>query len=264
QSVALSRALHSAERCTQQSVALSRALQLARIATTCFWGGVMRIPLVNLLVRSPLPRLREQMLSVVECAEMVPELIDALTRGDHLTIVQLARDTSVLEVRCDELKNSLQANMPTRLLLPVDRRDLLKLVAQIDATANCAEDVGVLLTLRHMEVPEELTPTLKTFVDQVMDVVRTSQRLVDLIEPLIQSSFGGRPANEARAIIEELGRKEHKADKLQDQCAKILFSLEHELPPVGVFMWTKILNKIGDMANHSERVGDQFRLFLAR
>jgi uncharacterized protein Yka (UPF0111/DUF47 family) len=30
-----------------------------------------------------------------------------------------------------------------------------------------------------------------------------------------------------------------------------------------VFMWTKVLNKIGDMANHAENVGDQFRLFVA-
>ena len=34
--------------------------------------------------------------------------------------------------------------MPVRLFLPVDRRDFLRLVRQIDAVANCAEDVGVL------------------------------------------------------------------------------------------------------------------------
>jgi uncharacterized protein Yka (UPF0111/DUF47 family) len=28
-------------------------------------------------------------------------------------------------------------------------------------------------------------------------------------------------------------------------------------------MWTKLLNKIGDIANHAENVGDQFRLFVA-
>ncbi|MDH5491525.1 MAG: DUF47 family protein, partial [Myxococcales bacterium] len=60
-----------------------------------------------------------------------------------------------------------------------------------------------------------------------------------------------------------VGRKEHEADKLQDQCAKLLFRAEDEMPPTAIFMWTKVLNKIGDMANHAENVGDQFRLFIA-
>ena len=227
-------------------------------------GADMRIPLANLIVRSPLPRLREQFAAVVQCAEMVPELIEALTKDDQLSIVQLAKDTSMLEGQCDAIKNELRTRMPPRLFLPVDRRDVLKLVAQIDAVADCAEDVGVLLTLRRMELPEELAPTLRAFVNRVLDVIRASQRLVGLIDPLIGASFGGRPAQEAHAVIDDIGRLEHEADKLQDQCAKILFSLEDQLPPVGVFMWTKVLNKIGDMANHAENVGDQFRLFLAR
>ena len=42
-----------------------------------------------------------------------------------------------------------------------------------------------------------------------------------------------------------------------------LFKEEDAMPPAAVFMWTKVLNKIGDMANHAENVGDQFRLFVA-
>jgi uncharacterized protein len=224
----------------------------------------MRIPLAHLLVKSPLPRIAEQMEHVMNCADKVPELIQALKDGEFERIKVLAKETSMLEGRADDAKNSVRAKMPIRLFLPVDRRDVLRLVSQIDDIADCAEDVGVLLTLRQMEVPEELSTVLTLFVERVMEVVRTSGKLVALIEPLIEASFGGKTAEEAATIIQELARKEHEADKLQDQCAKILFGLEDRLPPMSIFMWTKIFNKIGDMANHAENVGDQFRLFIAR
>ena len=224
----------------------------------------MRIPLAHLLVKSPLPRIHEQMDYVLRCSEKVPELIATLRDDDQERITVLAKETSVLEGKADEAKNTVRANMPIRLFLPVDRRDVLRLVSQIDAIADCAEDVGVLLTIRKMTLPEGMAEALTDFVARVMVAVQTAARLVDLIEPLIESGFGGRPAEEASALIAELARKEHEADKRQDKCAKALFSLEASMEPVGVFMWTKILNKIGDMANHAENVGDQFRLFIAR
>ena len=130
--------------------------------------------------------------------------------------------------------------------------------------ADCAEDVGVLLTIRPLHVPEAMAPMLREFVEGVMHTVSAASELVAMVEPLVKSSFGGKPAAEALRRVDELGSREHHADKLQDQCAKALFRAEDEMHPVAVFMWTKVLNKIGDIANHAENVGDQFRLFVAR
>ncbi len=224
----------------------------------------MRIPLANLLVRSPLPRIEELMQSVIVCCEQVPVMIEALIENDQAAILRLAREVSTLEGHADEVKNKVRGHMPVRLFLPVDRRDALRLVSEIDAVADCAEDVGVLLTLRTLEVPEEMATVLHLFVERVMDTVRTAGELTGLMDSLVQASFAGSVARRAESLIQELGQKEHEADKLQDQCAKTLFKAEDRMAPMAVFMWTKVLNKIGDMANHAENVGDQFRLFLAR
>lgn len=224
----------------------------------------MRNPLAKLLVKSPLPRVSEQMAAVVQCADRVPRVIAHLCAGEQDAIVALAKEISMLEGRADEAKNLVRTEMPVRLFLPVDRRDVLRLVSQIDAIADCAEDVGVLLTLRTYDVPDEMAAVLQSFVQRVMEVVHSAARLVDQLEGLQGSGFGGKPADEARLRIEEIARQEHEADKLQDQCAKILFGMEDEMSAVSIFMWSKVLNKIGDMANHAENVGDQFRLFIAR
>ena len=200
---------------------------------------------------------------VQECVRLVPELIDRLLAEDRAGLERLAKEISVLEGNADAAKNALRTKMPVRLFLPVDRRDLLRLIREIDAVANNAEDLGVLLTLRRYEVPDELRPLLREFVDGVMVVVDSAAELIGTMDELLGSSFGGKAAQTAMAKADEIGRLEHEADKLQDQCAKALFRAEDTLSPVSIFMWTKVLNKIGSIANHAENIGDQFRLFVA-
>ena len=223
----------------------------------------MRIPLANLLVRSPLPQVGILMDEVDKCVASVPELIDCLIAGDTAGLERISREVSVLEGHADEAKNALRNKMPVRLFLPVDRRDVLRLIRQIDAVANCAEDVGVLLTLRTYEVPGELAPLLREFVDAVMTTVAEASELVHMMGELISAGFSGKAAEAAMAKADEIGRLEHEADKLQDRCAKALFRAEDSISPVSIFRWTKVLNKIGSIANHAENVGDQFRLFVA-
>lgn len=224
----------------------------------------MRIPLANLLARNPLSRLEELMDAVVVCTGTVPRVIEALIRGDQREVADLAREMSVLEGQVDQVKTRVRARMPTSLLLPVDRRDVLRLIGEIDAIADCAEDVGVLLSLRPLDVPDEMETVLRLFVERIMDCIDTAHELVRKMETLVELGFSRRVTQEVLTFSDSLGRKEHEADKLQDQCAKILFRCEEEMDPVAVFMWTKVLNKLGDMANHAENVGDQFRLFVAR
>lgn len=223
----------------------------------------MRIPLANMLVRNPLPRVGDLMDQVVATVDRIPDLIALLERGDQAGISALAKEISTLEGKADDAKNAARARMPVRLFLAVDRRDVLKLISEIDAIADCAEDVGVLLTLRPLEVPEDMKELLRLFVNRVLATVDEAAKLVALIDDLVESGFAGPPAERVRQQAAILNRAEHEADKLQDQCAKVLFTEEGKLSPVAIFMWTKVLNKIGDMANHAENVGDQFRLFVA-
>ena len=224
---------------------------------------LVRIPLANLLVRSPLPQFTQLLDAVQRTADCVPELLSLLVAQDYRGLERMAREVSNLEAMADASKNELRSRMPVRLMLPVDRRDVLRLISELDAIADCAEDVGVILTLRRFEVPPPLVEPLQDFIHDVMAVVRAASDLVRMTDELISASFSGKAAERAISQVKEIGRLEHLADKRQDQCAKVLFRSEDELSPVAIFMWTKLLNKIGDIANHAENVGDQFRLFVA-
>ena len=223
----------------------------------------MRIPLANLLARNPLPKVGDLMTEVIRTSDLVPKLIELLGEGDQAGVERVAKEISEMEGKADDAKNAARSKMPVRLLMPVDRRDVLKLISQIDGIADCAEDVGVLLTIRPLTLPKDMKPVLDLFVESVLGTIREAAKLIDLIDDLVESGFSGPPAEQVLEQAAILGRAEHEADKIQDQCARILFKAEDSLPPTAVFMWTKVLNKIGDIANHAENVGDQFRLFVA-
>ena len=223
----------------------------------------MRIPLANLLARNPLPKVGDLMTEVIRTSDLVQDLIELLSQGDQAGVERLAKEISVMEGKADDAKNAARSKMPVRLLMPVDRRDVLKLISEIDAIADCAEDVGVLLTIRPLTVSEEVKTFLNLFVERVLATVREAAKLIDLIDDLVESGFAGPPAERVLEQAAILNRAEHEADKIQDRCAKVLFMEEDSMAPAAVFMWTKVLNKIGDMANHAENMGDQFRLFVA-
>lgn len=226
--------------------------------------GLMRIPLARLFARNPLTGLGAVMERVLATAGEVPELVEHLIAGDQAKVIEQARKISQLEGLADEAKNEVRSKMPLRLLLPVDRRDVLRLLSQIDSIADSAEDVAVLLTLRKMEVPSSMTDLLRGFTRENVACVKTAGKLVEKLPVLLETAFGGRVAEEAFELIDQIAREEHEADKLQDQLAKALFRLEGQMSPIAIMMWMRIFEEIGDMSNHAENVGDQFRLFLAQ
>ena len=218
----------------------------------------------GLIAPSPFSAFAEMAGKVEECTNLVPPLFDAYFAGDDTAVQRLAEEISHLEHEADVTKTRVRDGMPHSLLLPVDRRDALDVLASLDAVADCAEDVAILFTLRKMEPHDALVDPLKLLVERVMATVNKSLTIVKELEGVSRGSFVGREARRIRGLIDELGRLEHEADKAQDMLAKALFSVEDEIKPASLLMWGKIFNKIGDMANHAERTGNRLRLFFAQ
>ncbi|MFB6262484.1 MAG: TIGR00153 family protein [Bradymonadaceae bacterium] len=217
----------------------------------------------GLFAESPFVPLQELAEKVQECAEHVPELFDALFDGDYTKVRATAEEISHLEHEADVAKDKIRDRLPKTIFLPVDRRDLLEIISLLDAVADYSEDVGQLLTLRELEAHEEMEAPVRKLLRRVVKVVDQSSEVVGELDVLVEVGFSGPEAERVRDMIDELNRLEHEADKVQDELARTLFSLEDELRPGSLFLWNKIINKVGDIANRSEKVGNRLRLFMA-
>ena len=218
--------------------------------------------IAGLFARSPFGPMQAHMEKVVACARMLPNLIAALKSGDQQAVRSQAKQISTAESAADEIKNQLRASLPSTVFLPVDRRDILEILAVQDAIADKTEDVGVLLTLRELSIPPEFGAHLDEFVDAVMKAVDLAEAVNKTLDTLMEASFGGPEAEEVVDLINQLGRAEHEADKVQDQLARILFSLDH-LQTAELLLWTKVLEMMGSIADRAETMGNRLRLLIA-
>ena len=115
----------------------------------------------------------------------------------------------------DEIKNDLRDHLPRSLFMAVDRRDLLEILSVQDAIADCAEDIADLVTMRPMDLPQELHPNFQAFLTKCVDVARSSCKLVDRLDDLSSSVFAGPGVEEMLSEISALQRTEYESDLVQ-------------------------------------------------
>jgi len=220
-------------------------------------------PFANLFGRSPFKALKQHMRAVVEGAEEVPGLFEALAAGDQDRVQSIKDSIFRHEEEADRLKNELRSHLPNSFFLPVDRRDLLEILNMQDSIADTAQDISGLLVERRMDIPEPLKEPVVTLAHRCIDVVTLSAKIIEQLDELVETGFKGKEASRVEEMLDELNLLEDETDELGLQLTRTLFEHEDELKPVSVMMWYQLIQWIGDLADYAEKVGDRLRLLIA-
>ncbi len=219
--------------------------------------------IASLFGKSPFVPIQKHMERTKSCVDFVKPMFEALMVKDFDKITDYGLKISELEHEADKLKNEIRDHLPKSLFLPVSRGDLARLVKQQDSIADTVEDIAFLLQMRKMEMPEELRSSFNVFLDSVIKTFDAVYEIVLNFDNLIEVSFDGPEANSMLAKIKKLGTLEWEADKVQFDLLKMMFDIEDKMEPVSIMLWSKIFNKIGDIANYSENTGDLMRMIIA-
>jgi len=217
----------------------------------------------KLISKNPFAFLKEHMQKTLNCVQKTKCIFDALFAKDKELVHTLAKEISQLEHDCDRIKQELRLQVAKSIFLPIERRDLLQVLSNMDSIADSAEDVGVLLTMRWMELPSELRPTFEQFLHRTIEVVDESAKVIFALDRLLEAGFSGPDAEEVLGRIDHIDRLEHLADKAQDQLGKRLFEHEAEFSPAAIIMWIKIIDKVAKISDSAERMASHIRLMLA-
>ncbi len=212
----------------------------------------------------PFRELQAHMRIVNDCASHVPALIDALIANDPEGLKNEAKVIFALEAQADSLKHTCRLHLPKRLFLPVDRRDLLEGLLYQDIIADRAEDIAGILLQREMPAPEEMKQGLADLTHKCVEVVDLAKDVVELFDELLEVGFRGKLVDKVEEKVNAINVAEDQADRLEREVSRVLFSLEDRLDPLSVIFWYRILEWIGDLADYAEKVGNNFRLIIAR
>lgn len=217
----------------------------------------------KLIAKNPFFSLKAHMQKTTQCVAKTKTLFEALFEGDKEKVTELTREISRIEHECDEIKREIRVHLSKSVFLPVERRDILHVLSNMDSVADGAEDLGVLLSLRWMELPSDLQVMFMEFLSRAILVVEASEGVINSLDRLLEAGFSGPDAQEVISQIDEVDRLEHVADKAQDMFGKELFVQEDSFKPAALFMWIKIANKVGDLANNAERMVNHIRLMMS-
>ena len=218
--------------------------------------------IANLFGHSPIRPMQEHMRAAVECARQILPLFEEMVAGDKAAVAARHQEIDRLEHEADRIKNEIRSNLPKRMFLAVERRDMLEILDYQDSIADVAQDIAELADMRGMVVPKELAAAFLDLVRRAVTACEQAERVINKLDELVETGFRGREVGLVDGMIEELSRMESDTDELEERVQRLLFGIEDELGISAIF-WYKLIDQVGGMADYAERVGNRLRLLTA-
>jgi len=218
----------------------------------------------NVFGPSPIRPIEQHMRKVTQCAKKLHPFLTAVLSGDWENANILQQKIATLETEADRIKRDLRLHLPAGLFLPVSRTDLLELLSAQDRIANKAEDIAGLIVSRQMIIPQALAEHLMLFLEQCIDAAKQACKAINELDELLESGFRGSEVKIVEEMIMKLDEVEHDCDDKLADIRHRIFELEKELPPIEVIFLYKLVQWIGDLADHAQTVGGRLQILIAR
>jgi predicted phosphate transport protein (TIGR00153 family) len=216
----------------------------------------------KLVGRSPIGPMQEHMRSAVACAHQIIPLVEAMVSGDREAVRAQRAEIDRLEHEADAIKHEIRSHLPRRLMLAMERRDMLEILDYQDSIADVTQDIAELVDQRGMQLPQALAEPVRSLSVRVVAACDQAHRIIDELDELVETGFAGREVSRVEEMISELGHIESETDQLLDHACRTLFGMEEELG-ISTVYWHQILLWIADLADFAERVGNRLRLLIA-
>ncbi len=218
----------------------------------------------GVFAKSPIKPIQRHIDKVVACSDLLIPFFEASAKQDWNQAEKFRKEISTYEKLADELKRELRLTLPRGLFMPIARGDLLELVTRQDKIANVSKDIAGRVYGRQLQIPEELSADFMVYLQRCIDAVHQAKKVIHELDELLETGFKGREVDLVTKMIEEVEHIEDDTDSLQIKLRRNLLAVEERYNPVDVMFLYKILEWVGSLADHSEVIGTQLELILAR
>ncbi len=220
--------------------------------------------ILNLFTKSPFEPLYEHRAKVRECVDMLKPLFQAALSGNTGEQERISAAIIKSEHEADIIKTKIRQILPKGIFLPVNREDLLRYLKIQDDIADGVEDVMVLLNMKELSAPLALAEEIIRFIDCVLHVCDLAEEATDHLKSLVETGFRGEGIQEVITLVDKTELAERKADNASLALAKTLFMVEDEMKATDVFLWFRIFDMVGDIADHANKTGEWLRNMVTR
>ncbi|MBS0648520.1 MAG: TIGR00153 family protein [Verrucomicrobia bacterium] len=215
------------------------------------------LTIARLFGKSPFAPLQTHMSRVSLCLEKLAEIISHLPPTD-----KIVEDLCKLEHEADLTKNDIRNHLPKNIFLPMERGHFLDILSIQDSLADQAEEIGLSLKLRPLNATESLRSDLQTLFKKSYDTFLSARQIIGEIDELLEASFGGIEAEKVKSMVEQTAHKEYEAKKFQRLLNTKLFAEGGSFSAPDFYLWTKLIEDIGNISVISERLANRIRMVL--
>lgn len=220
------------------------------------------LTIAKLFGKSPFAPLLTHMRIVSLCIEKLSEIFEQMPKMDPSTIEKKAKELSKIEHEADVTKNDIRNHLPRSIFLPIDRSHFLDILSIQDSIADLAEEIALLLSLHPLEKLDQLQESLLVFYKMNLETFLDTKKIIEEIDALIESSFGGIEAEKVKAMVEKTALKQEKSAKERIHLLKKLFSVHRDLSAPSFYLWASVIEKTGEISHLSERLANRIRMIL--
>lgn len=229
---------------------------------THYRGHHMLNTILNLFGKSPFAPMHSHMDQVAHCVGMIPKLFEAVQKQDYSAVELIASKISEQEHKADLIKNDIRNHLPKTLFLPIDRSHLLEILKIQDSIADAAEDVAVLTTLKTLVILDSFKDEFQSFLKKNLEAFQSAKLIINEMNELLESSFGGIEAQKVRAMVDDVAYKEHEADLIQRKLLRSLIQAESQMTYSSYDLWQRIFHALASISNLSENLAYRVRMTL--
>tara|TARA_B100000929_G_scaffold86243_1_gene67436 strand:+ start:474 stop:1088 length:615 start_codon:yes stop_codon:yes gene_type:complete len=198
------------------------------------------------------------------CIALLGDFLEASFSKNWKEAEEIQQAIHKKENEADTLKREIRTHLPRSLWLPVARNDLLEMLHIQDHLANRARDIAGIMLGRKIEIPEELVECVRDYYQKNLNTSAQALKAINELDELLETGFRGREATLVEELVVELDELEHQSDVSQIKLRAMLFQMEDSLPPVHVIFLYKIIDRLGELADISQKVGSRLLLLIAK
>ncbi len=216
----------------------------------------------KLFGKSPFAPLQSHMQKVTKCIDELTFLYQALAQKEEGAILECKKRISKLEHEADLTKNDIRNHLPKSIFLPIDRFQLLEILALQDALSDKAEDLAITATLAPLHAFSQYEKEIRVLFEKNIAAFHGVKKVIEEMDSLLQSSFGGLEGQKVKTMIEEVAYLEHEIDLLQYDFLKKIYAQAGSLSQAEFHLWITLVRELGEISNLSEKLGNRIRMIL--
>ena len=224
----------------------------------------MNNPISALFGPSPIKPIQKHMAKAQNCITLLGDFLEATYSKEWQKAEEIQQTICKTENEADNLKREIRTHLPRSLWLPVARNDLLEMLQIQDRLANRARDIAGLMLGRKIEIPIELVEGVRDYYHKNLNTSAQALKAINELDELLETGFRGKEATLVEELVVKLDELEHQSDVSQIKLRAMLFQMEDSLPPVHVIFLYKIIDRLGELADISQKIGSRLLLLIAK